>query len=183
MTMISLRSQVARKILSFFFLNPHESLYVNELSRKLGLDKRNLVKKLHELEHIGILKHERRGNLRLYGINSKFPLYEEYRKIVLKTIGVEEKLKHIMKQTPGIKEAYIFGSYAQDAMSVHSDLDLLVVGNHDIKILQHKISLLQREINREINSVNMSEDEFKRRINAKDPFLSGIFQQKTIRLV
>jgi predicted transcriptional regulator with HTH domain len=43
--MISLRSQVTRKILNLFFLNPHETLYVNELSRRLGLDKRNLVKK------------------------------------------------------------------------------------------------------------------------------------------
>jgi predicted transcriptional regulator len=91
--MISLRSQVTQKILNLFFLNPHETLYVNELSRMLGLDKRNLVKKLHELDHIGILKSEKRGNLRLYGVNPEFPLYQEYRKIVLKTIGVEERLK------------------------------------------------------------------------------------------
>jgi predicted nucleotidyltransferase len=181
--MISLRSQVTRKILSFFFLNPHEILYVNELSRKLGLDKRNLVKKLQELDHIGILKSERRGNLKLYRVNPDFSLYQEYRKIVLKTIGVEEKLRQIMRQTPRVKEAYIYGSYARDAMISHSDLDLLVVGDHDIKTLQSKIIPLQREINREINSVNMSEDEFRKRTDMKDPFLSGIFQEKTVRLV
>jgi predicted nucleotidyltransferase len=153
------------------------------LSRKLGLDKRNLVKKLHELDHIGILKSEKRGNLRLYGVNPEFPLYQEYRKIVLKTIGVEEKLRQIMRETPGVKEAYIYGSYAQDAMSAHSDLDLLIVGNHEIKALQKKIILFQPEINREVNSVNMSEDEFRKRIDMKDPFLSGLFQRKTIRLV
>ncbi|GEM_PF-3646523 len=38
-----------------------------------------------------------------------------------------------------IKEAYIYGSYAQDALSAHSDLDLLVVGNYEIKTLQKKI--------------------------------------------
>jgi predicted nucleotidyltransferase len=181
--MISLRSKVTRKILGFFFLNPHETLYVNELFRKLGLDKRNLVKKLQELEHIGILKSERRGNLKLHGVNPDFPLYQEYRKIVLKTVGVEEKLRQIMKQTPGVKKAYIYGSYARDAMSAHSDLDLLVVGSHDIKTLQRKIIPFQREINREINSVNMSEDEFRKRSDVKDPFLSGIFQEKTVRLV
>jgi predicted nucleotidyltransferase len=153
------------------------------LSRRLGLDKRNLVKKLHELDHIGILKSEKRGNLRLYGVNPEFPLYQEYRKIVLKTIGVEERLKQIMRGTPGVKEAYVYGSYAQDAMSAHSDLDLLIVGNHEIKTLQKKIVLLQREISREVNSVNISEDEFRKRIDMKDPFLSGLFQRKTIRLV
>jgi predicted nucleotidyltransferase len=88
-----------------------------------------------------------------------------------------------MRETPGVREAYIYGSYPGETMGAHSDLDLLVVGNHDIKTLQKKISLLQREINREIDSVNMSEDEYRKRAEMKDPFLSGIFRQKTIRLV
>jgi predicted nucleotidyltransferase len=181
--MISLRSQVTRKIVNLFFLNPHETLYINELSRRLALDKRNLVKKLHELDQIGILKNEKKGNLRLYGVNPEFPLYQEYRKIVLKTIGVEEKLRQIVRGTSGVEEAYIYGSYALDAMSAHSDLDLLIVGNHEIKALQKKIVLLQREISREINSVNISEDEFRKRVDMEDPFLSGVLQRKTIRLV
>jgi predicted nucleotidyltransferase len=181
--MISLRSQVARKVLGFFILNPQETLYVNELSRKLALDKRNLVKKLRELEREGILRSEKRGNLKLYGVNSEFPLYQEYRRIILKTVGVEERLREIMRETPGIKEAYIYGSYAQDAMSAHSDLDLLVVGDHEIKALQRKINLLQREIGREINSVNISEGDFKKRIEMSDPFIAGILRGKTVRLV
>jgi len=181
--MISLRSQIARKVLGFFILNPQETLYVNELSRKLALDKRNLVKKLHELEKDGILRSENRGNLKLYGVNSEFPLYQEYRRIILKTVGGEERLREIMRETPGIKEAYIYGSYAQDAMSAHSDLDLLVVGDHEIKALQRKINLLQREIGREINSVNISVGEFKKRTDMKDPFIAGILRGKTVRLV
>jgi len=56
--MISLRSEITRKLLNYFFLNPEASLYVNELARKLGLDKRNLVKKMKELEKEGLLKNE-----------------------------------------------------------------------------------------------------------------------------
>ncbi len=181
--MISLKSQAAQKTLNYFFLNPHESLYVNELSRRLNVDKRNLVKKLREFEHIGLLKSERKGNLRLYSIDQKFPLYQEYRKIVLKTIGIEGQLKQIMKNIHGIKEAYIYGSYARDKMDAHSDLDILVIGNHAIRTLQRKLILFQSEIDREINSVNISEDEFRRKMEIRDPFLSGVFKKKTIRLV
>ncbi len=181
--MISLKSQVTRKLLGFFVLNPQETLYVNELSRKLALDKRNLVKKLHELEKDGILRSEKRGNMRLYGVDPGYPLYEEFRRIVLKTVGVEEQLRQIMTETPGISEAHIYGSYAQDAMSAHSDLDLLVVGDHEIKAFQRKINLLQREIGREINSVNISEGEFRKRIEMKDPFFVGVLRGKTIRLI
>ena len=47
--MISLRSQVVSKLLNYFFMNPHEELYINEIVQKLGVDKRNLVKKLKDL--------------------------------------------------------------------------------------------------------------------------------------
>jgi len=181
--MISLKSKIAQKVLNFFFLNPHESLYVNELSRRLALDKRNLVKKLREFELTGLLISEKKGNLRLYRINQKFPLYKEYERIVLKTIGVEEKLKQILKAVPGVKEAYLYGSYAHEKMSAHSDLDLMVIGSHKIVFLQKKLISLQNEIGREVNSVNMSEKEFWRRKKEKDPFLSGIFSRKTIKLV
>lgn len=84
--MVSLRSGVTRKVLNYFFVNPQESLYVNELSRKLDLDKRNLVKKLKELESEGLLKSELRGNLKIYSINKSYPLYKEYQKIILNTV-------------------------------------------------------------------------------------------------
>jgi len=181
--MISFKSKITQKVLSFYFLNPNESLYVNELSRRLTLDKRNMVKKLREYELAGLLISEKKGNLRLYSVNQKFPLFKEYEKIVLKTIGVEEKLKQILKAVTGVKEAYLYGSYAQERMNAHSDLDLLVVGSHKIVILQKKLNSLQNEIGREVNSVHMSEEEFWRKKAEKDPFLSGIFSRKTIKLV
>ena len=181
--MISLRSEIAKKILNYFFINPRENLYVNELLRKLSLDKRNLVKKLRELEKEGILKSQTRGNLRLYSINKSYPLYKEYEKIVLKTVGLEDKLKKIIREIPGINEAYIYGSYAKNKMDTHSDIDLLVVGSHKIILLQSRLNKLQKEIEREINIVNMDQREFKKRIQKKDAFILGILKDKNIKII
>lgn len=180
--MVSLKSEITRKLLNYFFLNPKGSLYVNELSRNLTLDKRNLVKKIKELEREGILKSQARGNLKLYSINRGYPLYNEYRKIVVKTIGFEESLRNALKDVKAIKEAYIYGSYAKNKMGSHSDIDLLVIGNHDIISLQRKLNKLQREINREINVVNMNEREFERKIKNKDSFIIGILKNKDVRI-
>jgi len=181
--MISLRSEITKKLLNYFFINPHESLYVNELVKKLHLDKRNLVKKIKELEKEGVLKSQTRGNLRLYSANQDYPLYDEYRKIVIKTIGFEENIKRILKEIKGIKEAYIYGSYAKNKMGVHSDIDLLVVGNHGIVPLQRRLNKIQKEINREINVINMDEQEFKNRIKARDVFAAEVLKQKNIRII
>jgi predicted nucleotidyltransferase/predicted transcriptional regulator with HTH domain len=181
--MISLRSEITKKILNYFFINPHESLYVNELSRKLNLDKRNLVKKIRELEKEGILVYQSRGNLKLYTINKKYPLYGEYRKIIITTVGFEGRLRNALQGMKGIKEAYVYGSYAKDKMDVHSDIDLLVVGDESsVEVLRH-IKGLQKEIEREINVVNMGEAEFRRRIKNKDPFILDVRSKKQIKII
>jgi len=183
MGLISLRSEITKKLLNYFFINPHESLYINELSRKLNFDKRNLVKKLKELEKEGILKSQIRGNLKLYSINKSYPLYKEYKRIIFKTIGLEDKLKRVLKDVDGVKQAFIYGSYAKDKMDTHSDVDLLVIGYHEIVLLQRKLNSLQKEIDREINSVNMDEHELKKRIKNKDPFILGVFKKKHIKII
>lgn len=180
--MISLKSEITQQVLNYFFMNPQESLYVNELARKLSLDKRNLVKKIRELETEGVLLSQPRGNLKLYSINRRFPLYKEYKNIILKTVGFEKKLKDILEETAGVEKAYIYGSYAQEKMDVHSDIDLLVIGNHSIILLQRKISNLQKELDREINVVNMSASEFKKKRKNKDPFLLDILKKKHIEI-
>lgn len=181
--MISMKSKITKGLLNYFFLNPGESLFVNEIARKLALDKRNLVKKLKELEGEGILSSETMGNQKIYSINRSYPLYEEYRKIVFKTIGIESKLKRMLKQVNGIKKVYLFGSYAKDAMETHSDVDLLVVGDHKIMELQKEISKLQKEIGREINVVNMDKKEFRKRKKEKDPFIEAVFEEKNIEVI
>ena len=181
--MISLKSKVTKKILNYFFLNPNSTLYVNELSEKLDLDKRNLVKKLKELENEGVLKSRPRGNLKLHSINKNYPLYNEYKKIVLKTLGLEKKLKDLLKDIKGVKLAYIYGSYAKDRLNVHSDIDLLVIGNHKIIFLQKGLASLQKEIDREINVVNMDEKDFNKRRKDGDPFIKGILKNKHIEII
>ena len=180
--MISLKSKVTSKILNYYFLNPDSSLYVNELSEKLSLDKRNLVKKLKELEAEGLLKSESRGNLKLYSCNKGYPLYNEYKKIVLKTLGLENSLSRLLKDVKGIKKAYIYGSYARNKLSVNSDIDLLVVGSHKIIPLQKILSSLQKEIDREINVVNMDESDFNKRKKSGDPFIKGVLKNKFIEI-
>ena len=157
--MLSITSELTKSLLGFYFLHEDESLYVNELVRRLGLDKRNLIKKLKELEKEGIFISKMMGNLKYYSLNKRYPLYKEYKSIVLKTIGLEQKLKDALTNIKGIKKAYIYGSYAEDKMDVSSDIDIIVMGNQDTILIQKKISQLQKLLDREINVINVTEKE------------------------
>ena len=181
--MISFRSQVTIKILNYFFLNPGAKHYINELARILDLDPKNIDRKLKELEKNGLLQSEFLGKQRYFYLNRKNFLLKNYRQIFLKTYGLEQKLKDLSLQTKGVKTAYLFGSYVKNKMDISSDIDLLLVGNHSTIDWQRKINQLQKEIGREINTLNLSEQEFKNKQKANNPFIENILTGKNIKLI
>ena len=181
--MISLRSKVTRKVLTYFFTNPHQDLYVNEMAAGLGVDKRNLVKKLRELESLGLMRSEARGNLRLYSVIPSYPLYREYKRIFQKTVGVEARLRGVVSLTPGVRRAYIFGSYAKGNFNDQSDIDLLLIGGHSSLEATRKLLPLQKQLGREFSAIDMTQDEFDRKEKNNDAFLKNIFSGKVIKII
>lgn len=180
--MISLKSKITQVVLGYFMLHENSELYVNEMARRLCLNQGNLDRKLKELEKNGILKSELRGKERYYSLNSSFPLFNEYKKIILKTVGLEHLLGKAFQEVKGIQQAYIFGSYAKDQMDSASDIDLIVVGSQNSLDVQRKISEIQRSIEREINVVQMNSVEYERK-RKTDPFLKSIHKGRKIKIV
>jgi predicted nucleotidyltransferase len=180
--MISLRAKDTKAVLGYMFLHEDAELYVNEMARKFSLDDGNLSRKLKELETEGILKCRESANVCYYSLNRDYPLLQEYKGIVLKTIGLEQKLRDALSAVKGIHEAYIFGSYAQSSMDAASDIDLLVVGEHDTLALQKVIAAVQKEMDREINVISMGSREYKEKLK-KNPFLKSLADKKKVRLV
>ncbi|MBU2034923.1 MAG: nucleotidyltransferase domain-containing protein [Candidatus Omnitrophica bacterium] len=181
--MISLRSKITIKLLDYYFLNPDAQVYINELARILEIDPKNTETKLKELEKEGLFKSEFRGKQRYFFLAKDNPVLEHYRQIFLKTHGIEKKLKNMLSGIKGIKEAYLFGSYASNKMDSSSDVDLLAIGTHSILELQRVIVQLQKDTGREFNVTNLNPGEFRARKKDKSHFISSIFKNKTIRLI
>lgn len=181
--MISLKSQVTIKILNYFFLNHKASHYVNELARILKLDPKNLHRKLNELEEEGILKSDFIGKQRHFSLNNKSKIIKPYQELLAQTVGLKAQLKNVIEKINGVEEVYIYGSYAKDAMSAGSDIDLLVIGNHSNLELQKAINQIQRWIGREINLINLTKKELNQKKKQKNPFIKNIFTNKYIKLL
>ncbi|MFA5029923.1 MAG: nucleotidyltransferase domain-containing protein [Patescibacteria group bacterium] len=175
------KGKAENKILDYFFVNVSARHYINELARILDLDPKNTYRKLLELEERGVLGSEFSGKQRYFFLAAKNRSLKNLRSLFLSTAGLERRLREIMKVDKKIKQAYLFGSYAQDKMSLSSDIDLLVVGHHSPLKLQKEIGRIQKEVGREINVINLSETEFKEK-REKDAFLKNIFSKKIIRL-
>jgi len=179
---ITFRSKITQKVLSYFLLNSEVEMYINEIAKKFAVNRGNLVRKLAEWEKAGILAKRQQGNLSLYRINKQYPLLEEMRRIAQKSFGLEEQLKKYLKKIKGLKKAFIFGSYAKNNLQLESDIDLLLIGSHKALEAQKKIIELEKEFDREINTIDMTEAEFEKKKESNE-FVKNIFHDKYIQII
>lgn len=181
--MLQFRSKITKKVLEYFFLNADQSRYINELAGILDLDVGNLYRKLKEMEKEGILTSEDRGNQKYYSLNKRYSLLKELKRTYEAKYGFINRLKDSLNKLKGLKEAYLFGSYAAGNFQQESDIDILLVGSHSSLEAKRIILPLQKMTGREINIVDLSPKELKSRIRKKDDFIKNIFSKKTIKLI
>lgn len=168
-------------ILSIFFTNPEKSFYLRELARMLGIEPGVFQKDINNLEKDGLLKSTFRGRSRFFALNKDYPLYQEIRNIIKKTVGIEKLLENKLKKIKGIKKAFIHGSFAKGDADTFSDVDLIIVGNPDQFKLNSELKSLEEQFDREINYTLYSLKEFERK--KRSPFLETVLKEKKIILI
>ncbi|MFH1522822.1 MAG: nucleotidyltransferase domain-containing protein [Patescibacteria group bacterium] len=170
------------KILNLFFKDVDREYYLREIAKILKKEPGHFQVSLNSLVEEGILVDERKGNLRFFKLNKDYHLYEELKKIISKTLGVEVKLKDLVNKLDNIQYAFIFGSIAKNEEHSESDIDLMLIGYADADYLSKEINELHRELGREINYHLFSIEEVKDRISNGDNFLNRILNNPLIIL-
>ena len=181
--MISLKSEIVKKVLGYYFINPEARHYSRELANILKLDPGNLSRKLAEMAGEGLFKVESEGRNRYFLLNKDFPLLAEYQKIYQVKFGVAESLSAILRHVSGLKRACIFGSYAKGNFEAGSDIDLLLVGEFDYQAVSRSLAKLEKQWRREINIIDFTSQEFAVKRKKKDEFLVNILEGKKIELI
>lgn len=177
------KSKIKRDLLQLFFAHPEKRYYLREMERILERPAAYIRRELIKLEQEGLFLSEYVGKERFFWLNQNFFLFQEIKGIVNKTIGIEGRLKQIIKHSKKISEAYVFGSYANDSLTPESDIDLLLISSAVELGVRNQIYKLQKEFGREINIVDMDDEEFAKRKKTKDEFIMNIFSNKIIKLV
>ncbi|HZW04787.1 MAG TPA: nucleotidyltransferase domain-containing protein [Anaerolineaceae bacterium] len=140
-------------------------------------------KELARLERMGILSSESVGNTKAYRVNPACPIAPELRSIVLKTAGVGDAIRRELAETHGVKAAFIYGSYASGQADERSDLDLLVIGEVDLPRFASLIAGLEKQLNRPINYVIASQQEWNEKLARKDSFATNVTRSPKIPLI
>ena len=177
------KSKTRKELFRLYFTNPEQEYYLRELERILRTPVSMIRKELTRLEEDGLFLSRKRGNLMYYLLDQSYPLFEELKSIVFKTIGIQGSIRKILGRMKGVEVAFIYGSFAKYEETGRSDIDLLIIGKIDESRLLREINKLEKVLKREINYSIFQRDEFKHKTKEGDPFIADLLKNPKIFLV
>src|ERR1700732_5414755 len=149
--MLDFRSKARQQLLAYYLPNPTARHHLRDLAQRLSIDPSNLSKDVGRLERDGLFRSEVSGRQKYFQLNREYPLFDEVRKIVLKTIGAAPVIAQSLKRIEGIDEAYLYGSFAGNQQDAASDIDVLLIGAPREEVLAQVMRKLERQLGRELN--------------------------------
>ncbi len=157
--MLDLRSKARQQLLAYYFTNPTARHHLRDLAERLSIDQK------------------------YFQLNREYPLFDEVRKIVAKTIGAAPVIAQSLKRIEGIDKAYLYGSFASNQQDAASDIDVLVIGSPREEALAQAVRRLERQLGREVNYTVLAPKEFESRRARKDAFLENVWHNKRVSLI
>ncbi len=174
-------NQTLVDVLSLFLQNSDEELYQADIVKRTGKALMQVQRTLKTLQEVGLITSSQRGRLVYYKIVKTHPIYEDLKKMLLKTVALGDAIRLALTSLDNkIRYAFIFGSIAQGTESVDSDIDLFLLGDCSLRELSKALSPLSKKLKRELNPVLFGLGEFKKRLSQKDHFLLEVMSKSKI---
>jgi hypothetical protein len=121
-------SKTRIKLLLKFFLNDQTRSYLRGLETELGESSNSIRIELNKLETAGLLNASTKGNKKIFFANTHHPLYVDIHNILLKCIGIDYIIEHLISRVEYLQAAYLTSDLAMGKDS--NILDLALVGEH-----------------------------------------------------
>jgi len=171
-------------LLKVFLLNPENAFYQRELVAAAAARLYAVQQELGRLERLGLIVKTPRGNRAYYKADRSHPVFEDLKRVIVKTVGLGDALRDALTGHNGsVRVAFIYGSYARGQEKPGSDIDLLLIGSLTPRDAAAVLGPVGRELGREFNSVVYSPDEFRRKVQAGHHFLTEVLRGPKMYLI
>ncbi len=164
-----LSSRARAAIFTILFGMKQGALHNREIARRSGLSEAAIRQELCKLTELGLVIARKDGNRVYYSANKSNPLFREIHSMVLKTTGLVDTLVEALAD-PRIEFAFVFGSIAESSETPESDIDLLIIGSIGFRDVTRMLSGVSEKLDREINPMILSREEYIKRRRADDHF-------------
>jgi DNA-binding transcriptional ArsR family regulator len=177
-----LSSRTRAEVFRLLFGAVEEELHVREIQRRSGLNDSTIRQELRKLARLDLIERRIDSNRVYYKANKRNPLYPELHNLVLKTVGLADSLRASLRDAR-IQAAFVFGSIAEGKETAHSDVDLFVVGDLGLRTISGLLSGVSEKIGREINPHVVTVNQFQKKFEAGEHFISGVMASRKLFIV
>ena len=176
-------SQVRIDLIAHFILNPEGRYHVRGLEKTLDAHYSAVWRELENLQQAGVISSEEDAGRRMFQLNPEYPLLDELRGMILKTVGAGDRIREAISGLDGVHAAFIYGSYADGQVDTYSDIDLMIIAEANLEKISSAISALEVELGRPVNVVTYSLQEWRSKLQAQDPFVMAVFEEPKIMVL
>lgn len=143
-------SKTRLRLLIKFFISQANKGYLNGLAAEMGESTNSIRKELNHLHSAGYLSKIKKDNKVEYQVNSKHPLYETLRKVVLKHLGLEDIVEAVLEKMGSISQILLVGDYAEGKDS--GNIEIFLIGNDlDMNYINQLEPKIEKIIDRKVS--------------------------------
>jgi len=165
-------SKTRLRLMIKFFISQANRGYLNGLATEMRESTNAIRKELNHLHSAGYLEKSKSNNKVEYKANTRHPLYEVLRKVILKHLGLEDAVEIVLERMGDVEQIILIGDYAKGIDS--GKIEIIVVGqNLNTSYVQNLETKVEKLISRKVSfflSVSYS-------LNQSDLMLYNIKQQ------
>jgi predicted nucleotidyltransferase len=151
-------SKTRIKLLMKFFLNSQNTAYLRNLEEEFGESTNAIRLELNKFESAGLLTSRNFGNKKIFKVNISHFFYKDLHSMVMKTVGLDKIIEHVINRLGDVEEVYLVGKFAR---GLDSDLiDLVFVGKIDSIYLLELVEKVEKKIDKKVRYVIFSREDF-----------------------
>jgi predicted nucleotidyltransferase len=156
-TLITSKTRI--KLLLKFFLNVQNKAYLRNLETEFGESSNGIRVELNKFEEAGLLVSSAEGNKKIFSANTRHPMFEDIRNILMKYTGVDKIVEQVIQKLGNVEAVYLVGELARGLDN--PIIDLVIVGEIDKNYLLKLTERAEQLIQKKVRFVSFTKNEFE----------------------
>jgi predicted nucleotidyltransferase len=176
------RSEMQLRLLALLLLQTERSWTLQELTETLGAPQSSVHRELGRAEAAGIITRDSDARPHRFRAATDDPFHEPLATLLDRSVGVEEQLRTALDR-PDVAAAVIYGSWATGTRRPDSDIDVLVVGDVDLRELRRTVRPISKGAGRTVDLTVLTVDEFNELVAERSSFARRVLDSQVTHLV
>jgi predicted nucleotidyltransferase len=170
------------RMLGLLLLQPERSWTLDELAKALASPPSSVHRELGRAESAGVIRRDAAARPHRFSAATDDALYKPLADLLSRSVGVEERLRAALDR-PDVHAAVIHGSWASGTRRPDSDIDVLVVGDADLRQLRRLVRPIGKEAGRSVDITVLRDREFGQLLGERSSFARHVLEAPVTVLV